>query len=171
VAEPPGRTGEQRDDGLPQGKDHDHAGPAQGRRGAPWSAVTGNRPDGVERVLQRGGHAARAEQGADQSDHQRQAGAVQRVHAGLKLRPDLRVRAQRGIDHPLAQGGIVLEHDVEQRDKHKQQREDRQEREVRDQRGEVAGPVVAELLPHRDRERQRLPAALEAVGPADYIVK
>ena len=33
------------------------------------------------------------EQRADQADHQREAGAVQGVHAVLKLRADLRVRA------------------------------------------------------------------------------
>ncbi len=112
-----------------------------------------------------------AEQRADQAGRQRQAGAAQRLNAALDLRSDHRVGAQRGVEQVLAHCQVVPQHDVEQRDQHQEQREDRNERVVGDQRGQIARPVITELLPHRQREPQRRPAALQTVGPAQQAIK
>jgi hypothetical protein len=87
--------------------------------------------------------------------------------AGLELLADHRVLRQGGIQQPLLQPRIVLEHDAEHRDQHQQQREERHEGVVGNQRGEVARLLVAELLPHRDRKRQPPAVLLELVHGAE----
>ena len=58
---------------------------------------------------------------------------------------------------------VVLEHEPEDRHEYEQQREEREERVVGDQRREVAGLVVAELLDHGDRKRGDAVAPLKSV--------
>ncbi len=83
---------------------------------------------------------------------------------GLDLLADHRVLRERRVRQGLLQRRVVLEHDIQDRGQHQQQREDRDEAVVRDQRGQVPGLVVVELLPDRDRERQRRLSLLEGVG-------
>ena len=92
---------------------------------------------------------------------------IQPVHVVLQLRADHRELAERGVEHLVLEGGVAAQHDVQHGDQHQQQREQRGETVVGDQRGQVAGLVVAELLPHRDREGQPGPVLLGLVHPVD----
>ena len=59
--------------------------------------------------------------------------------------------------------GMALQHEPEHGGEHKQQRKDREDRVVGDERGKVAGLVLAELLDHRERKRQPPVRPLPAV--------
>src|SRR5436305_9950233 len=61
---------------------------------------------------------------------------------------------------------MSLQHEPQHGYEHEQQREQREEREVSHQRREVSALVVAELLEHRQRDRQPPMALLESVEPA-----
>src|SRR5438270_2207400 len=59
--------------------------------------------------------------------------------------------------------GLALEHEPEDRDEHEQQREQREERVVGDQCRKAPRTIVAELLYHGDRDRQRPSPLLSTV--------
>jgi hypothetical protein len=69
----------------------------------------------------------------------------------------------RGVDDPLLERAVALDHHGDDRDEHEQQREQREEAVVRDQRREVPGAVVAELLDDGEREREPRTRLLRAV--------
>ena len=122
-------------------------------------------PDVAEGVLHRAGHAAGAEQQHHDADDQGQAGAGDRAEVDRSA-ADHRVLRERRVQQVGAQLGVVLQRHVQDRDEDQQQREHREERVVGDERGEVPGLVVLELLPDRHRERQRRPPLLEVVDRA-----
>ncbi len=100
----------------------------------------------------------------------RHAAAGERVQ--LELIADDRKLPERAVEDPLLLAGVALQDEAEDRHEHEQQREQRDEAVVGDQRGELSGLVVAELLDHgRDEADPRAPllAAVEraqAVGDA-----
>ena len=71
--------------------------------------------------------------------------------------------AERRVQHVGLCLGSAFEHEAEHRDQHQQQREQRGEAVVGDQRGQLPGLIVAELLDHRRAEAQRRVTLLEAV--------
>ncbi len=130
---------------CPMLRSHDH-----GKAGA---ARERDLPRRVERILHGVGHAQGAEERTDQADHEGQPGLLDPADVA-ELLADQGVLAQRGVQQPVLQVRVVLQHDVQHGDQHEHQREDAHEGEPGDQHGQVARLVVAELLPHRDREGQ-----------------
>ncbi len=99
----------------------------------------------------------------DDADGQRAGAAFQRVDVALELIADDRELAERGVQDAGLGLGRTFEHEAQHRDEHEQQREQRDEPVVGDQRRELAGLVVAELLDHRRGEAEPAVALLEAV--------
>src|SRR5262249_50675617 len=66
---------------------------------------------------------------------------------------------------------VVPEHDVQHGDQHEHQGEDAHEGEPGDQHGQVAGLVVAELLPYRDGEGQPGMPLLELVHSLEDLLE
>src|SRR5215475_2900690 len=153
-------AGAGRDTGNDRGADEAHPdhddqpGTAQPGPREPWAAGEGDLPRRVERVLQRVRHPQRPDEDSYRGDDKRDPLLAQVADAPLELRADDGVLVHRGRQHLVLQLGIILEHDVQHGYQEKQQREDRDQAGVRDQGGQVARLVVAELLPHRDREGQ-----------------
>ena len=65
--------------------------------------------------------------------------------------------------------GVALEDEAEDRHEYQQQREQRDERVVGDQRGELTGLVVAELLDHADEEAESWAALLAAIERLEMV--
>jgi hypothetical protein len=131
-------------------------------------ALAGHVPDAVHRVLGRLGHPQAAPEGQGQADGQGHPAAPQAaaVHLAPDLVADHRELGHRRVDDAPAQVRAALEHEPDHRDRHQQQREQREEAVVGEQGGVPAGLVVAELLDHRHREAQPGPPLLVVVdGP------
>ena len=84
----------------------------------------------------------------------------------VDLLADHRVLREGRVRQGLLQRRVVLEHDIQDRGQHEQQREDRDEAVVGDERGQVPRLVVVELLPDRDRESQHRCRCWKGVGRA-----
>ena len=82
---------------------------------------------------------------------------------------DDRKLAERAVEDALLLLGITLQHVAEHGHEHQQQREQRHEAVVGDQRRELAGLVVAELLDHRGDEAQAPAALLVAVEGVEAV--
>ncbi len=107
----------------------------------------------LKRVLGRVGDAHAGEQREHDADHERGGAAGERVQ--FELVADDRNLPERAVEDLVLLAGVALQHEAEDRDEHEQQREQRDERVVGDQRGELAGLVVAELLDDRREEAER----------------
>ena len=116
--------------------------------------LVGHVPDLVEGVLGGAGDAQAGEQRADEADRQRR-GRCPASDVQLELVADDRELAERGVeDAASARSGCPAARS-RGRDEHQQQREQRDEAVVGDQRRELAGLVVAELLDTAARKLSR----------------
>jgi hypothetical protein len=81
----------------------------------------------------------------------------------LQLRTEPGEAGDHGVDELLLQPRVVGERIAEHGDEPQQQREQREKAVVGQQRGVLAGLVVAELLGHADREAEHAVPLLELV--------
>ncbi len=123
----------------------------------------GNVPDRVHGVLGALGDPETAPQGAEDADDQADAGALDGGDAVLDLGAHDGELPDKGVDDLLLQLLVVGQRVAEHGDEHQQQREQRQKAVVGEQRGVLAGLVVAELLGHPEREPEHRVALLEPV--------
>ena len=171
-----------RADEASDGHVRDDAGRARGSRACPGHAGGRRRswarcqkehaPDAVEGVLRGARDAHAREQRADDADRQAEAAAFPRMQflgSGKGIR-NCRARTVEGL--LLLQPRVALQHRAEDGGEQEERQEAREKAVVGDQRGESAGPVVAELLDDRrdgsDSRalRQRLIQLVQSVGDA-----
>ena len=126
-------------------------------------------PDLLEGVLGRADDAQAAEQQADDADRQRAGAAFQRVDVALQLIADDRELAERRVQDFGLVLRVAFEHEAEHGHEQQQQREQRGEAVVGDQRRELPGAVVAELLDHRRGKAQPRAALLDAVERLEAV--
>src|SRR5206468_11771002 len=84
------------------------------------------------------------EQRSDDPDRERKAAAFQRMQ--LELIAEDRKLPERAVEDPLLLAWVSLQDEAEHRDEHEQQGEQRDEGPVGDERRELTGLVVDELL-------------------------
>ena len=113
--------------------------------------------------------AEAAEQQADDADRQRAGAAFQRMDVALQLVADDRELAERRVQDAGLVLRVAFEHEAEHGHEHEQQREQRDEAVVGDQRRELPGAVVAELLDHRGGKAQPRVALLDAVERVEAV--
>ena len=94
----------------------------------------------------------------DQADHEGKGPPVELTD--LDLRSDDRELRKHGALDRVLRADVALQHEPEDRHEHEQQGEQREERVVRHERREVPRLVIAELLDHRNRDRERRVALL-----------
>ena len=135
------------------------------------AALARDVPDLLEGVLRRADDAEAAQQQADDADRQRAGAALQRVDVALQLIADDRELAERRVQDFGLVLRVAFEHEAEHGHEQQQQREQRGEAVVGDQRRELPGAVVAELLDHRRGKAQPRAALLDAVERLEAVVE
>ena len=168
VPGPAGVAGQGDRDDQARPDDQDQPDAAQYRQREPGAPRVGHRPDRVQRVLDGAGHPECAEQRQDNADDERDPGAAQRVRVAAQLAADQRVLRERRVQQIVLQLRVAAQHQIQHGVQDQQQREDRRECVIGHQRGQVAGLVVAELLPGADHVPEPGPPLLE---PIDGVLR
>ena len=155
--------GERDRDDLARPKHRQESEAAHEVPGESGPLILRHRPDTVHRVLDSVGDAAGAVQRQQDPDNQGQPGLAQPA-ANADFADD-RVILER-LRELLGQARIVPGQQVQDRVRNQQQREHRRECVVRNQRRQVACPIVTELLPGGDADGQPRMVLLHPVGGA-----